>query len=93
MTELHSGCTGYKLMMDRLIQILLAKLFLWCVDTTAHEGCFKNRIDFVKGKPIFYFVFITFKYGSYITLIEFNHFPVNPAVVFFGQVKRCLIVG
>ena len=45
-------------MMAGLIKVGLAELCKRSHDAAAHERCMQDRVDFVKGQPVFYLIHI-----------------------------------
>ncbi|MOA18816.1 hypothetical protein D3C78_1391570 [compost metagenome] len=82
-------------MMEALINVLFC--FAWqaflFADARSGKRMPMNTVDFVKGQPVAYQLFIALEADLTEAYKRIHHVAVHPAVVFFAQRQRHLIVG
>ena len=91
-TDFRRQSTGDQFMVHGLIQIRLRQLVWSRGNPAAHEWRVDDRVDFIERQPVFDFVFVAREDRAHVVLIEADHFAVDPAVVFAGQVQRRFVM-
>ena len=90
MTGFYRFGTGNQLMVNGLIDVLFAAVFR---QSNAGERRMQRHIDFVKGQPVFDFIFITGEHRAGVIFKETDGIAAAPATVFFYDAVRHFVMG
>jgi len=91
--DLRGGRGGDELVVDGLVEVLLAEPVLGCGDAAGQEGLVKDGVDLIEGEPVPDPLAVTLEQGAGVTLEEADEATVGPAVIGTRQVERGLVVA
>ena len=91
--QLHSLGAGHQLVVDGLIQLLVAQLGLGGQDGTADKGLVQNGVDLVERDPVLHLALVPLKQDLAVFQVQVDHDAVAPAVVLAGQGQGRFVVG